>query len=578
VRKVLAVALALAAVAAVAPGRASARDCGIPDTTPLWVDYVDAPFWPVFAKAGVVTAISDTILPGKFKDAGVPTMRLDLYLNSRVGQPSAPLDPAKVVEWANKLFAFSVENTGCATPWIVENELFGANLPTPWSDTNQRYRANVLLLLRTLAQRGAHPVLLINSDPFVASPDAAAWWRNVAAVSDIIREDYVPADLAFGRGIVLGNRTLRQTYRRGLPNLLAIGIPPEKLGIMISFSTVKGYGGRNGLQPASAWYRVTKWYALSAKTVAAELHLGSVWSWGWRWWRPEERDPAKAKAACVWLWARDQRLCNGPRAAGKDFVPSLTEGQLRLPAGVHCRIEGKQITTASVFELTRRTGDRNLALAVSLARLVVERTVRVSAASIRDAEQAVIAQRFGGSRSAYQDALSRAHVSVPLARRIIAEELRKARIELGLRPRPVTSAAVRTFYDEYPDVLARAVRVKPAPLWLNGRSRGIALSSLAPPAVFSIPAGRAVSVRGLDGVYRVTALGPASPLASIPRGAVSGGIRAALATQSRGDAFHRWLEEQERVALRTAICLRDELPEAGGADLSALAPFLSLAP
>ena len=37
-----------------------------------------------------------------------------------------------------------------------------------------------------------------------------------------------------------------------------VGMPANKVGIMVSFATTNGFGGRNGLQPASAWYRVAK--------------------------------------------------------------------------------------------------------------------------------------------------------------------------------------------------------------------------------------------------------------------------------------------------------------------------------
>ena len=71
--------------------------------------------------------------------------------------------------------------------WIAENELSGAGLETPWSDTNAQYRQNVLTYLQTLAARGARPFLLINSAPYTGG-EAAAWWQQVAAVADIVRE------------------------------------------------------------------------------------------------------------------------------------------------------------------------------------------------------------------------------------------------------------------------------------------------------------------------------------------------------------------------------------------------------
>lgn len=574
-RKLVVCLLAACAAAIAVPGHAQARECGLPDAAPMWVDFVDSPFWPVFAKRGVVASVVDEILPPKLRAAGVPTVRLDLYLKKRVGLPTAPFDQATVVAKANKLFDFTVTNTACSTPTIVENELFGANLATPWSETNQRYRDNVLLFLRTLAERGAHPVLLINRNPFVASPSAAQWWRDVGGVADIVREDYVPANVAYKLGPMRGNRLIRQAYRRGIDDLTGLGIPSRKLGIMISFSTHAGFGGRNGLRPAAAWFRVAKWYALSARTVAKELGLGHVWSWGWQWWSEAERDPDKAAAACVWLWARDPRLCNGPRAAGKAFVASRTEGQVRLPAGVQCRIGRNAITDSAIRQLMRVTGDRSVALSTILARLITSHEAHIGRARLAAAERAVIEQRFSGSLGAYTAALGRVHATRAVARSILADELRRAQIEARLPGRRPTAAAVRSFYTAYPDVLVRRVRATPAPLWLNGRTTGMAVSSLAPPQVFRIPGGRRTLIRTILGSFKVQALGRAVTLGSQPFDAVAGAVRTALSSFSRGESFERWLEGREQQALADATCRRDEVPAPGFADLSALLPFLA---
>src|SRR5581483_6307120 len=201
-----------------------------------------------------------------------------LHMNKRLGTPTKPADPSAVLAQAQKEYAFAVGQTGgCTTPLIVENELFGAGLATPWTDTNARYRANVLTLLQRLNAQGAHPVLLVNSTPFTGG-DALAWWLQVAKVADIVREAYVPATLVWKQGAVLGNRTLRVRYRKALTDFTSIGIPANRLGLMVSFATTKGAGGRNGLEPSSAWFQVAKWQALAAKTVAAETGVGSIWS------------------------------------------------------------------------------------------------------------------------------------------------------------------------------------------------------------------------------------------------------------------------------------------------------------
>ena len=86
----------LGALAAAAP--AHARECGIPDSKPLWVDFAghDA---PLPQKPGLTLAYtSGTEKPAAARAAGAATVFFDLNFNKRVGTPTAPADPATIVE------------------------------------------------------------------------------------------------------------------------------------------------------------------------------------------------------------------------------------------------------------------------------------------------------------------------------------------------------------------------------------------------------------------------------------------------------------------------------------------------
>src|SRR6266498_1819625 len=87
--------------------------------------------------------------------------------------------------------------------------------------------------------------------------------------------------------------------RTAIADFTEIGIPTSKLGVILGFQTSRGAGGRGGLEPASAWFRVAKWQALSAKAIAKETKLASVWSWGWGEWSAAEHDPDKKLASFV---------------------------------------------------------------------------------------------------------------------------------------------------------------------------------------------------------------------------------------------------------------------------------------
>src|SRR5439155_10405069 len=164
-------------------------------------------------KPGIVAAASNQLFPPKLRAAGAQTVFWDMYLTKRIGQPGSPVDSATTLAKANRLFDAAVASSACSTPFIAENELFGASLPTPWSITNAQYRANVLLYLQTLAARGAHPYLLVSSRPYTGG-EAADWWRQVAEVADLIQEVYFPAPAIYKQGPIVGNRVLRMAFRR----------------------------------------------------------------------------------------------------------------------------------------------------------------------------------------------------------------------------------------------------------------------------------------------------------------------------------------------------------------------------
>jgi hypothetical protein len=577
VRRFLLLLVALAAVAAL-PGRALADgECApLPAKKPVWIDFADGsvPFWQEFARPGVVAAASNLIFPSKLRAAGAQTVFWDMYLNKRIGQPSSPVDSATTLAKANRLFDAAVASSACSTPFIAENELFGASLPTPWSVTNAQYRANVLLYLQTLAARGAHPYLLVSSRPYTGG-EAADWWRQVAEVADLVQEVYFPAPAIYKQGPIVGNRVLRVAFRRAILNYTRIGIPISRLGIMLGFHTELHQGGREGLKPAQAWFRTVKWQALSAKQVSSEWPLATIWSWGWANWGQRGLDPDKPAAACVYLWTRDHRLCNGPAMAGSGFVSSMAEGQIRLESGSYCTVGRRQIATAAISRLQALTGDRQLASTVLFARAVESDVVSVRFADVLAAERAVIAQRFRGSQAAYRTAVAQAGASLAVARGILGDELRRVRIEATLAGGTPSGSAIAAFYAAYPDLLTRPVSVTPAPWWLGGSERGLALSSLAPPSLFRVPTGRSSFVRAFEGSYVVKPLGRTMPLGALPLSRARPGIVAALRAFARGGAFERWTVNRQTAALRQTICWRDDLPTPAAIDLSTFLPFLS---
>jgi hypothetical protein len=569
---------AVAVVLAAAPSPAHAADpCGIPTRGTQWVDFADGsvPFWYRFARPGVIAAASNLLYPPQLRAAGARTVYFDLYLNNRVGSPSKRVDPAKIEDQANRIFYRAVASSGCAFPWIALNELFGASTTTPWMPVNAQYRANVLSFVRTLAARGARPFLLVPTPPYGAD-EALVWWRQIAQHAYIIREVYFAAPQINKLGPVLGSRRMRSAFRAGIMDFVNMGIPPSRMGLFLGFQVGRGTGGREGLERL-AWFRNTKLQALAARQVASELRFHSIWSWGWAHWGSTRADPDKEVAACVYLWTRNPALCDGPRMAGPKFEDDVTEGQITsLRRGVVCEIDGIRIGGGELGALTRVTGDRQAAFTALAARAAGSRKVPISSAEIVAAERSLIRSRFGGNRGAYRAALARAGANLTIARGVLADELREARVAGHLAVRRPSGREVGEYYERYGDAQARSVQVRPAPSWLGRQTRGVALSTVAPAQVFSLPLGKATKIQTREGVFKVRALGRPQPLATFPFSRARLGVYAALMRSARAEAYDRWLLRQQNSALDTAICRHDVLPMIGSVDLTGQLPFLEL--
>ena len=328
---------------------------------------------------------------------------------------------------ADRLYASAVASTACERPWIALNELLGPGAATPWSPTTTQYRANVLTLVQRLAERGARPALLVHGDPNVAG-DAAAWWADVGRSAAIVYESYYNARNISQLGPIVGNRRMRLGMRSIVRRYVAAGVPVERLGFMMGFHVALGTGGREGLQPREEWFRVVKWEALTARQIARDERIPTIWSWGWGTFGPPSVDPDKPAAACVYLWARDSALCDGPGVSGSAFNASLTEGQIVLPAGVQCTFAGGAVRNKGVAELQRLTRDRHSAVTALFARSALGAQVPVPRAQVLAAERQVIRRSFGGSRKAYLRALAGRRATLAVARGVLTDDLRRRRI------------------------------------------------------------------------------------------------------------------------------------------------------
>ena len=576
-RAFVVVGAAVLALLAWPQGAEAALSCGLPEAQPTWIDFADGSvsFWRErFAQPGVVVATGGPDLATEARAAGAGTVHWDMYLRKRVGTPSDPADPTLMEKRADALLDYAVTVSGCQTPLIALNEMWGSSLPTPLTVTAERYRANVLRFVTRLAERGGRPALLVSSEPFTGG-DAAPWWRSLAAVSDLVLENYANANVIWRDGPIDGSRRLRVRYRQSTAKLLAIGIPPSRIGIMVGFQTGAGAGGREGLQPRSRWFDVAKWQALAVRQVARELRLAHLWSWGWAQRDERSNDPDKSLAACVWLWARNSSLCDAPTILGREFDADAKTGQLNLPAGTRCVYGTTPLTASNVATLAEVTGDRELALTALVVRAIERERERVPPSEALAFERRIVRSRFGGSVAAFRAALAESGASLAVGRGIIGDELRFRSLVGRLPAGPVTPADVSRFRSTFAPVLAREIDVSPAPSWLP-EGQGVALATSAPELVFRLPTGRRTTIHTVEGTFTVEARGDATALAALSTSAARPAIVRELRAERRADAYAAWTLRMQKAAESKLVCERDRLPELGVVSLAAYVPFLSL--
>ncbi len=414
-----------------------------PSTGPLWIEYGEAgvpkEVRDVFSRPGVTVATSGTTLPPQYRERGAATVHFVLKLPRWIGTPGNPMPAESIDGGAGRVYDMAVASTGCATPIIGLNELLGPSAAVPWSDNVRAYRANVLAFVGGLAARGARPALFIHGSPGFTG-EAVDWWRAIGATADVVYESYFKAPTIDRLGRILGPRRMRLNMRSVVAKFVKVGVPRDRLGLALGFQVRPGTQGREGLQPSESWFRYVKWNALAARQVATEARLATIWSWGWGNLHPLAVDPDKPRAACVYLWARDQRLCDGRTVAGDRFNASLTEGAIVIPPGVTCVSVAGKLRTRGIDELTRLTRSRSLALDALFARAALAPRYPVDEASIDAVEADVIVRAFAGSPEAYEAELVRLGATREVARGAIADELRRRQIaESGASPLAVSA-------------------------------------------------------------------------------------------------------------------------------------------
>ena len=256
---------------------------------------------------------------------------------------------------------------------------------------------------------------------------------------------------------------MRSGMRALVARFTEIGIPASRVALELQFQSAPGTGGREGLQPRCEVARDRE--AAGARRPAGDegaadaldlvVGLGDV---------QHGRDrPDKGEAVCVYLWARDQKLCSGPGAAGPAMDASLTVGQLDQlrPAWSASCLPGRSARARS-RRSHGRSATADIAASVVLERLVLQQEVKLDAHAVLAAELAFVDDHFRGSVPAYLAALRRIRLTRTAARGLLLDELRRDAVRAASGRRAPSAAAIAEFHVTYAGLQARLVETDAA--------------------------------------------------------------------------------------------------------------------
>ncbi len=134
-------------------------------------------------------------------------------------------------------------------PLIAENELFGAQTPTPWSATNAQYRANVLQPAAGARRRSARRPRSrsrTRRTPAATRPTGGARRRRRRSSSARSTSPRRARRASTRSAPTRASRSMRKGMRGLISRFGAIGIPAGRVALELQFQSAAGQGGRKG--------------------------------------------------------------------------------------------------------------------------------------------------------------------------------------------------------------------------------------------------------------------------------------------------------------------------------------------
>ena len=510
--------------------------------------------------------------PPQLRAKGAQTVYFDLYLNNRVGTPSKPADPSMIQARADKLFDTAVTSSGCdhaadrrerAVRRAVADAVDADDGAVP------RERARLSAASRRRAARGRSCSSRTARTPTTRPPTTGGGRRRRSRTSS--RRSTSPGRPISKQGAVAGSRRLRATMRTRMEDLIQIGVPTNRLGMMLTFSSTPQGGRPRG--PAAARSGSTSSSGRRSRRSRSRRSCTSRAS-GRGAGRPSTRPattPTSRRPRARGSGRATTRSATRPRSRARSSTRRSTSGDA-LPAGTLCLLGTTQLLASDVAALTRLTGDRDLAFSAEL-----QHAVLVEAQPVADE-----AVRAGGGRRDPRP-LRRQPGGVPRGARAreghagarAADPRRRAAPPRGRGDAARACADRRRSSQEWYATYA----AMPARAGARDRSRAVARqrAQRASRSQASRRGGCFALAAGASGEDRrasqVTALGETAPLGSFPFAQAAPAVRTASSPRSSTRRSRSGRAGAQNQRLGSLTCQHDQPPQPATVDLTDWLPY-----
>ena len=199
--------------------------------------------------------------------------------------------------------------------------------------------------------------------------------------------------------------------------------------MMLTFSSTPGAGGREGLQPLSAWLNVVQEEVAAAKDISAELNIATIWSWGWANFTAAGAIPTRRPSRASTSRAT-RRSATRRSMAGANLETAPVASPRRRKASSACWHDADPRERCHGADCGDGRPRRRFSAAFQ--RLMLVKAAPLANGAVAAAELEIINDRFAGQPRELRRGPRSAHATVNIARDVIGDQLRQQEVEADL--------------------------------------------------------------------------------------------------------------------------------------------------